>query len=67
MRLKHEYSSYCIRYHMPFILNKRSPEIINKIDNHSLQGFSKYSKIKILELYNQYCTIQNCYICNINL
>ncbi len=43
------------------------PEIINKIDTHSLQGFSKYIKIKILESYNEDCTLHNCYICNINL
>ncbi len=52
MRPKHEYARYCIRYRIPFIVNKRSPEIINKIDMHSLERFSKYIKIKILESYN---------------
>ncbi len=67
MRPKHEYAIYCIRYRIPLIVNESPPEIINKIDIHSLQGFSKYIKIKILESYNEDCTIQNCYICNRNL
>ncbi len=67
MRPKHEYARFCIRYHIPLIVNESSPEIINKIDTHSLQGFSKYIKIKILESYNKDCTIQNCCICNRNL
>ncbi len=48
---------------IPLIVNVSPPEIINKIDTHSFQGFSKYIKIKILESYNEECTIQNCYIC----
>ncbi len=67
MRPKHEYARYCIRYCILLIVNESPPEIINKIDTHSLQGFSKYIKIKILETYNEDCTIQNCYICNRNL
>ncbi len=59
MRPKHEYARYCIRYCIPFIVNKSSPDIISKIDTHSLQGFSKYIKIKILVSYNESCTLQN--------
>ncbi len=61
MRPKHgEYARYCIRYCIPLIVNESPPEIINQIDTHSLQGFSKHIKIKILESYNEDCTIQNC-------
>ncbi len=67
MRPKHEYARYCIRYCIPLIVNESPPEIINKVDTHSLQGFSKYIKIKILESYNEHCPIQNCYICHRNL
>ncbi len=67
MRPKHAYARYCIRYCIPFIVNKSSPDIINKIDTHIPQGFSKYIKIKILESYNENCTKQNCYICNRSL
>ncbi len=66
MRLKHEYARYCIRYRIPLLVNESPPEIINKIDTNSLQGFSKYIKFKILESYNEQCTIQNWYICNRN-
>ncbi len=48
-------------YNLPFVQNA---DIHNTIDTHSLQGFSKYNKIKILESYNKDCTIQNCYICS---
>ncbi len=67
MRLMHEYARYCIRWRIPLIVNESPPEIINKVDTHSLQDFSKYIKIKILESYNEDCTNQNCYICNRNL
>ncbi len=67
MRPKHEYARYSIRYHIPLIVNKSSHQNINKIDTHSLQGFSKYIKIKILESYNKNSTIQNNSICNRNL
>ncbi len=67
MRPKHEYARYCIIYCRPQIVNESSTEIINKIDTHSFEGFSKYIKIKILESYNENCTTQNCYICNRNL
>ncbi len=53
-----EYARYCIRYRIPLIVNESTPEIINKIDSHSLQGFSKYIKIKILDFYSEDCTIQ---------
>ncbi len=66
MRPKHEYARYCIRYRIPLIVNESPSQIINKINIHSLQGFPKYIKIKILESI-QDSTIQNCYICNINL
>ncbi len=36
------------------IVNESPPEIINKIDTNSLQGFSKDIKIKILESYYEY-------------
>ncbi len=42
MRPKHEYARYCIKHHIPFIVDKSSPEIINKIDTLSFQGFLKY-------------------------
>ncbi len=67
MRSKHEYARYCIRYCIPLIVNESPPEIIDKVDTNSLQCFSKYIKIKILESYNEDHTIQNCYICNRNL
>ncbi len=67
MRPKHEYGRYCIRYRIPLIVNESPPAIINKIDTHSLEGFSKYIKINILESYNKDCTIQNCKVCNRNL
>ncbi len=48
---KYEYARYCIRYCIPLIVNESPPEIINKIDTHSLQGFSKYIKINKTDLW----------------
>ncbi len=41
-------------------------EIVNKVYTHSLQGCAGYIKIKILQLYQETCTIADCYICSRN-
>ncbi len=47
MRPKYEYARYCSRYHIPFIVNKSSPEIINKIDTHiAFKGFLNILRLK---------------------
>ncbi len=46
------------------VINAAPMEFVNKIGTHSLHGFSGYIKIKILESYQEVCTVPNCYICS---
>ncbi len=66
MRSIHEYARKCIRYKVPMTTNNASTEIVNKVYTHSLQGFSRYIKTKILQLYQEACTIADCHICSRN-
>ncbi len=66
MRSIHEYARKCIRYKVPKTINNVPAEIVNKVYNHSLQGFAGYIKTKILQLYQETCTISDCYICSRN-
>ncbi len=63
-RTKHKYADKCIRHSIPKTVNSTSNNILDKINTHSMQGFSKYIKNIYIENYNITCAIQNCYICN---
>ena len=54
----------CIRYTIPKTVNEAPNCIIDKVDTHSLQGYSKYIKNYIIGSYNMNCNIVNCYICS---
>jgi hypothetical protein len=66
MKPNHEYARKCLRYDIPIVINSAPVEIIDKIDTHSLPGFAGYIKLKILQSYQENCTIVNCYICSRN-
>ncbi len=63
MKPIHEYARKCIRYKVPMTINNAPAEIVHKVYTHSLQGFAGYIKTKILQLYQETCTIADCYIC----
>ncbi len=64
MKPYHEYARKCLRYHIPFVIN--NAEIIDKIDTHILQGFAGYIKLRILQSYQDNCTLLDCYTCSRN-
>ncbi len=66
MKLYHEYARTCLCYHIPFVINNAPLEIIEKIDTHSLHGFAGYIKLRILQSYQDNCTIVDCYTCSRN-
>ncbi len=66
MKPIHEYARKCIRYKVPMTINNAPAEIVNKVCTHSLQGFAGYIKAKILQLYQETCTIADYYICSRN-
>ncbi len=60
MRPIHEYARKYIRYKIPMTINNAPAEIVNNVYTHSLQGFAGYIKTKILQLYQETCTIADC-------
>ncbi len=49
-------------YKVLMIINNAPAEIVNKVYTHSLHGFAGYIKTKILQLYQETCTMADCYI-----
>ncbi len=62
--IKHEYARNFIRYSIPDTVNNTPQCILDKIDTHSLQGFSKYIKNYYIDSYSTECNILNCYVCS---
>ena len=62
-RIYHKFAEKSIRHSIFHTLND-APELIrNKIDTHSFQGFSNYTKTFFLRKYSDQCQITNCYVC----
>ena len=62
-RIYHRFAEKSIRHSIFHTLND-APELIrNKIDTHSFQGFSNYTKTFFLRKYSDQCQITNCYVC----
>ena len=57
----------CIRFHIPNVINNIPIQVIEKVDTHSLSGFSHYVKLYLIAQYPLECFIQNCYICGTSL
>ncbi len=60
----HAFAVKSLRHNLPLVVNATTPQILDKINTHSLHGFAGYIKCQYLETYNQECNILNCYICN---
>ena len=54
---------HSVRNHLYTFLRTVPPLIINKVDTHSLSGFTNYSKNHYVNSYEEECKIVNCYIC----
>ena len=53
-----------IRNVTPKLINDTPSIITDKIFTHSLQGFTSYAKQYYINLYNNECRIDDCFICN---
>lgn len=58
-----EFTSKCIRYLLPKLLNETDTMIVSKLHTHSLSGFTLYCKRKFISNYPDTCLVPNCYIC----
>ena len=63
---RHDYAQKCLRFDLPHVINNTPPIILDKVQTHSLSGFSWYIKQFILNSYQEACNIVNCYICTRN-
>ena len=56
----------CLRYHIPHLINNHLfPSCVtDKIDTHSLKGFSNYYRNYILDNYKNQCTNIDCFVCS---
>lgn len=57
------YTSKCIRFFIPKLLNDTPRCILDKYDTHSIEGFSRYTKNHYLSNYNENCVVPNCFSC----
>ena len=53
----------CLRCYLPNLINNSSPQILDKINTHSYEGFSFFIKRTKLNNYRIEWTVPNCYIC----
>ena len=57
------HAKHSIRNYMPSFLNTLPDSITDKVNTHSLHGFSMYCKRFYINEYENSCKIQNCYVC----
>ena len=63
--IQHEFARKCIRNQIYVLLNNSPKTIVDKINTHSLKGFSTYIKKYLIDGYKLGpCTVYNCYTCN---
>ena len=48
----------------PHSINATPAIVVEKIQTHSLRGFTTYAKQFLMQKYTDTCAIQNCYSCN---
>ena len=52
-----------IRNSLPIFIKSVPNAIIDKVNTHSIHGFSLYCKKYYINQYNDSCNIENCYVC----
>ena len=53
-----------IRFNIPNLINNLPGNVKEKIQTHSIEGFSNYLELYLIGNYQEVCLIENCYICN---
>ena len=54
----------CLSCYLPNFINNSSPQVLDKINTHSYEGFSFFIKRTKLNSYRIECTVPNSYICS---
>ena len=55
-----------LRHHIPELLNKFPPHLVERFKTHSLYSVSHHIKCYLIDLYSYDCDEIDCYICNNN-
>ena len=64
VRTKHEFAQTFLKYNLPHSISATPAIVVEKIQTHSLRGFTTYAKQFLKQKYTDTCTIKNCYSCN---
>ena len=62
--IKHSFMTSSLRYKIAKTFNETPKIITEKIYTHSMYGFKLYIKNYYINLYNSFCVIPDCYVCN---
>ena len=65
-RCSHVFAQKSLKLNITNIVNGTPDIILDKIDTHSLNGFTNYVKLFLLQTYQDTCTVPNCYICSLS-
>ena len=68
-RCLHVFAQKSLKLNITNIVNDTPHIILEKIDTHSfrsLNGFTNYVKLFLLQTYQDTCTVPNCYICSLS-
>ena len=60
-RCSHVFAQKSLKLNITNIVNGTPDIILDKIDTHSLNGFTNYVKLFLLQTYQDTCTVPNCY------
>ena len=61
--VRSETGKKCIRYHLPNIINKMDPSLLELCERLSYRGFADATKRSLINKYSTACAQRNCYIC----
>ena len=60
---RHDFVKNSVRFRLPEVMNDAPTSVKNKISTHSIQGFSKFVKLQMIDRYRFTCHIPRCPIC----
>ena len=63
-RYHHTFAKKSLRHYLVQTINNTPDNVFSKFGTHSLNGFSNYVKLNLINNYQDECNIQNCYICS---
>ena len=62
-RVRINLTEKCLRNYLPKTVNSIPNQILNRVDNHSIDGFSSAVKHHSISKYGMKCQNERCYVC----